>query len=89
MPLLAILLAGALAVETPPAPAAPAAAPSGKDMNKVVCRGGVHQVGSRMRQRPICMTRREWEERARQDKELMDAIQKGSVANTRRPGTPQ
>jgi hypothetical protein len=59
------------------------------DPDKVICRKGVNQTGSRMKQRPVCLTRREWAERDRHDKELMSAIQRSSTSNTRKPGTPQ
>ncbi len=96
MILLAVLISAPLAAEVSPTPAvaaqsphAPAAAGSAGPAEKQICRRGMNQTGSRMKVRPICMTRREWDERARHDKELMDAIQRGSVSNTRKPGTPQ
>ena len=92
MLLIAALLSAALAAETSPSVAPAAAATTTapiENPDKLVCRKGVNQTGSRMKQQPICLTRREWAERSRHDKELMDAIQRGSTANTRKPGTPQ
>jgi hypothetical protein len=96
MPLLALLISAALAAETSPAPAVaeqsplptPSTSAAAPD-EKQICRRGMNQTGSRMKVRPICMTKKEWNDRARHDKELMDAIQRGSTASTRKPGTPQ
>jgi len=96
MTLIALLIGAALAAETSPAPAVAAQNPQAPDATasagapeKQVCRRGVNQTGTRMKQRPVCMTRKEWDDRARHDKELMDMVQRGSTTNTREPGQPQ
>ena len=96
MILLALSMSVALAAEVSPGPAvaaqsplAPSAAGSAAPAEKQICRRGMNRTGSRMKVQPICMTKREWDERARHDKELMDAIQRGSTSNTRKPGAPQ
>ena len=77
------------AVTPPPAPNAPPevkAKPAASD-DPVICRKGVNATGTRMRVKPVCMTRSEWAERERDDKKLFGGVQGNSQVGNRTPGT--
>ena len=52
---------------------APAAAPPANDLTKVVCKSE-DQTGSRLGSHRVCMTKAQWAERARRDKDDLDQM---------------
>lgn len=73
------------------ATASPASSRQPLDPNEKVCED-VTATGSRLATKRICATRAEWAEKRKQDKDTLDAIQRGpnvgcSVVNTH-SGTP-
>ncbi|MBL8774177.1 MAG: hypothetical protein JNK30_22505 [Phenylobacterium sp.] len=77
--MISLVLAAALfAAAEPAAPAATAAAPptksdKAKDPSAQVCKREA-VLGSRMKQR-VCMTQAEWDQRQRDDREMLDKAQ--------------
>lgn len=53
---------------------APAKAPKARNMNEVVCEKS-EVIGSRLATKKVCMTRAEWAERRRTDRQEVDRAQ--------------
>ncbi|NUT01728.1 MAG: hypothetical protein HOP96_12220 [Sphingomonas sp.] len=73
-----VVLTIALAIGTTPSLAQKTQAPntSTGDPNERICEK-VPMIGSRLASKRICATRAEWAERKQQDKEALEAAQKG------------
>ena len=73
-----LLLAAALTIGTAPALAQPKPQPntSTGDPNERICEK-VEIIGSRLASKRICATRAEWADRKRQDREALEAAQRG------------
>ena len=73
-----LLLGAALTIGTSPAVAQPKPQPntSSGDPNERICEK-VEIIGSRLASKRICATRAEWADRKRQDREALEAAQKG------------
>ena len=73
-----LLLAAALTIGTVPAVAQPKPQPntSTGDPNERICEK-VEIIGSRLASKRICATRAEWADRKRQDREALEAAQRG------------
>lgn len=83
MPIRTLLLAAALTIGTTPAVAQPKPQPntSTGDPNERICEK-VEIIGSRLASKPICATRAEWADRKRQDREALEAAQRGPCVRT-------
>lgn len=70
----AFILAAGLAVSAGAARTDPDTAGHGYDPNRIVCRN-MHETGSRLALRRVCMTQSEWEEQRRETRQNVDRAQ--------------
>ncbi len=70
----AILLAGVLIGAQANGQAPPAARPNAVDQNEVICEK-IEVIGSRLATKRVCMTRAEWADARRQDRESLERKQ--------------
>jgi Spy/CpxP family protein refolding chaperone len=65
--------------------AADQSASSGNDPNEVICKRENSETGSRLGARNVCLTRKQWDERRRNDQDMTTRSQSQSLT-TRPPG---